>query len=104
MSNAIAERAEAIRHYLRDHLDQSTVRKYSFVSARYEQMKLAQIDGTTTTPADDESFREVSQMLRALTVLLGLGPDITDSDGYLVKDPQRLLNVKWLDCARMWFQ
>lgn len=103
MSSAVAERAEAIRHYLRDHLDQSTVRKYSFVGARFEQMKLAQIDATTT-PADDASFREVSQMLRALTVLLGLGPDIVDGDGFLVKDPQRLLNGKWLDCARMWFQ
>jgi hypothetical protein len=66
MSNRIAERASAIRHYLSDHPDLSLVRKYSFVAARFEEMKLAQLKGDTT-PAEDVAFREVTAMLVVLT-------------------------------------
>ena len=103
MSTAISERAEAIRHYLRHHKDQSVVTKYSFLAARFEEMKLAQIEGKTN-PKDDARFRDVTQMLRVLTRQLGLGDDITDADGYLIGDTQRLLSGTWLDDARMWFQ
>jgi hypothetical protein len=104
VSEAIAERAAAIRQsrHLREHPDQPVARKYSFLGARFEQLKLQQIDGQPT-PADDQAFLEVSQMLRVLTRQLGLGEDITDAYGYLIKDPQRLLSGTWLDCARMWF-
>jgi hypothetical protein len=51
---------------LRDHPDPSLVRKYSFVAARFEEMKLAQVDGKTTLD-DDYRFREVTQMLQVLT-------------------------------------
>jgi hypothetical protein len=66
MSDAIAERASAIRHYLRDHANQALVRKYSFLAARHEQMRLALRDGKTT-PADDVRFREVTAMLQVFT-------------------------------------
>lgn len=102
MSNGIAERANAIRDYLASEQDQSLVRKYSFVAARFEEMKLAQLAGKTT-PAEDTSFREVTAMLRLLTEKLGLGDSVTDRNNYLPRDPQRLLNCSWLDCARSWF-
>ena len=72
----VSARASAIRHYLRDHPDQPLVRKYSFVAARLEQTRLAQVDGDTT-PGEDGSFRELAEMLRALTHQLGLGDAVT---------------------------
>jgi hypothetical protein len=79
------------------------VRRYSFVAARFEEMKLAQIDGRTTRD-EDARFREVEQMFRVLTKKLGLGDDITGWKEFLPKDPQRLVFDSWLDSARMWFQ
>jgi len=102
MSNAISERAAAIRDYLRDHPDRGSVRRYSFLAARFEELKLAQIDGRTT-PDDDARFREVGNMLKALTERLGLGDDITGWKDFLPKDPQRLISDSWPDCARLWF-
>jgi hypothetical protein len=102
VSNRIAERASAIRDYLCEHPDRSLVRKYGFVAARYEEMKLAQLKGETT-PAEDVTFREVTEMLRVLTQKLGLGDSVTGWNDYLPRDPQRLLNGTWLESARMWF-
>jgi hypothetical protein len=102
MSSAISERASAIRQYLRHHVDQPLVRKYSFVAARFEEMKLAQIDGNTT-PAEDAAFREVAEMLSVLTKRLGLGESITGWNGFLPGDPQRIISDSWLECARLWF-
>jgi hypothetical protein len=102
VSSAISERAGAIRHYLRNHADQSLVRRYSFVAARFEEMKLAQLD-RRTTPDDDVRFQDVTHMLKALSKKLGLGDDITDRDGCLPGDPQRILTGTWLEDARMWF-
>jgi hypothetical protein len=102
LSNAISERAAAIRDYLRDHPDRASVRRYSFLAARFEELKLAQIDGRTT-PDDDARFREVGDMLRALTKTLDLGDSITGWKEFLPKDPQRLVFDSWLDSARMWF-
>jgi hypothetical protein len=102
VSEAIAERAAAIRHYLSDHPDRTLVRKYSFLAARFEEMKLAQHDGNTT-PDDDARFREVTEMLRAVTKRLGLGDDVTGWRDFLPKDPQRLISDSWLKCARLWF-
>jgi hypothetical protein len=103
VSNAIAERASAIRHYLSDRPDRALVRRYSFLAARFEELRLQQHDGKTT-PADDNRLREVSRMLGALTRELGLGDDVTDANGYLPRDPQRLLNGTSLDCLRLWFE
>jgi hypothetical protein len=103
MTNRIAERASAIRHYLRNEADQSLARKYSFVAARFEEMRLAQLKGDTT-PAEDVAFREVTEMLRALTHKLGLGDEVTAWKEFLPKDPQRLISDSWLDCARQWFR
>jgi hypothetical protein len=100
---SVAERASAIRQWvhLRDHRDQSLVRRYSFVAARFEQLKLQQLDGDTT-PADDVALAEVSEMLRVLTQKLNLGDCVTGWNDYLPRDPQRLLNGTWLECARLW--
>ena len=102
MSSAIAERASAIRHYLRNHPDQPLVRRYSFLAARFEELKLAQIDGKTT-PADDTVFHEVTEMLKVLTKRLGLGDSVTGWPGFLPNDPQRIISDSWLECARLWF-
>jgi hypothetical protein len=103
VSDAIAERASAIRQHLRDHADQPLVRKYSFVAARYEQMRLAMHDGRTT-PADDVRFREVCEMLKVLTKKLGLGERITAWKGeWLPGDPQRITSDSWPECARLWY-
>jgi hypothetical protein len=102
MSDAIAERASAIRHYLRDHADQPLVRKYSLLAARFEQMRLAMRDGRTA-PADDVRFREVTEMLKALTKRLGLGESVTGWLDFLPGDPQRILGDSWVECARLWF-
>lgn len=102
MSNRISERAAAIRDYLRDQPDRGLVRKYSFVAARFEEMKLAQYDGRTT-PDDDARFREVSEMLRALGKRLGLGDSVTGWRDFLPGDPQRIFSGSWLESARLWF-
>lgn len=103
MSSVISERASAIRHGLRDHDDRSLVRKYSFVAARFEEMKLAQIDGKTT-PGDDATFWEVTEMLTVLTKRLGLGDSVTGWNGFLPLDGQRILSDSWIECARLWFE
>jgi hypothetical protein len=102
LSNAIAERASSIRNYLRDHPDRASVRRYSFLAARWEELKLAQIDGRTT-PDDDARFREVGGMLKALTRNLGLGDSVTGWNDFLPRDPQRLLSGSWEESARLWF-
>jgi hypothetical protein len=105
VSNAIAERASAIRQWvhLRDHPDRALVRRYSFVGARFEELRLRQIDGDTT-PADDEAFLEVTQMLLTLTRKLGLGESVTGWRDFLPMDPGRIIDDSWLEHARMWFQ
>lgn len=102
MSENIAQRANAIRHYLRDHPDRPLVQKYSFLAARFEEMRLAQHDGRPT-PDADARFREVSEMLRVLTKKLGLGESVTGRNDFLPKDPHRIPSDSWLACARLWF-
>jgi hypothetical protein len=102
VSNRIAERAAAIRDYLRDEPDRPLVRKYSFVAARFEEMKLDHLKGGTT-PAEDVAFREVTEMLRPLTEKLGLGDEIAAWRDFLPRDPQLLLNASWEESARLWF-
>jgi hypothetical protein len=53
MNDPIADRAAAIRHYLAAlDKDPSTARRYPFLAARLEQLRLACGQGTTT-PGDD---------------------------------------------------
>jgi hypothetical protein len=87
---------------LQDLPDRSLVRKYSFVAARFEEMKLAQID-RDTTPAEDVAFREVTEMLQVLTEKLGLGDSITGWRDFLPRDPQRLIDDSWVESAKLWF-
>jgi hypothetical protein len=102
VSNAIAERASAIRHYLGDHPDRATVRRYSFAAARWEEMKVAQIDGRTI-PDEDARFQELTQMLKLLTKKLALGENIIRWNDYLPGDPQRIISDSWLESARVRF-
>jgi hypothetical protein len=103
VSNAIAERAAAVRDYLGDHPDRATVRRYSFLLARWEQLKLAQHDGRTT-PDDDARFREISEILLVATKKLGLGDTVTGWNNFPHRDPQRLIDDSWIESARVWFQ
>lgn len=103
VSNAIAERASAIRGYLADHPDRAIVRRYSFLAARFEELKLAQHDGRTT-PDDDARFQEVTEMLQVLGKRLGLGDSVTGWREFLPGDPQRIISNSWLESARLWFQ
>jgi hypothetical protein len=103
MSNAIAERAAAIRWTLENHPDRATVRRYSFVAARWEELKLAQIDGRTK-PDDDTRLRELGDTLLVLTKQLGFGDKITAWNDFLAfKDPSRLVYSSWIESARLWF-
>jgi hypothetical protein len=56
-----------------------------------------------TTPAEDATFREVTEMLEVLTKRLGLGECHISWRGFLPGDPQRILSASWLECARPWF-
>jgi hypothetical protein len=77
------------------------VRKYSFVAARWEQLRVRMQDGRTT-PDDDVRFRELGEMLRALGNALGFS-DVTASNGFLPGDPGRIFGDSWLENARLWF-
>ena len=101
MYDAVSERAAAIRYHLHNHDDQTTVKRYSFVAARFEQLKLAQLDGKTT-PADDAMLRELTDMLRVLTKRLFNVEAITYGNGFLLDDPQRIISDSWAECARLW--
>jgi hypothetical protein len=103
MSDAVAERASAIRHYLRDHPNRPLVRKYSFLAARHEQMGLAQHDGKTAS-GDDARFRELTEMLLVLTKMLHLGDNVTGWKAFLPGDPQRIISDSWVESARLWFE
>jgi hypothetical protein len=76
MSDSINRRASAIRDYL-DRMGEDPViaRRYSFVAARWEALRLAQ-DRGKTTPGEDARFLELSAVLQALTNQLGLGPGL----------------------------
>lgn len=119
MSASIANRAAAIRHYLFD-AEPALARRYSLVAARWEALRLA-MDRGKTTPADDARFRDLSDVLRALTAKLGLatgtganrsssnnlGPEaiagITDRAGFLPRDPQRIVQAEtWQTAADGW--
>lgn len=99
MSSALAERAAAIRHFRRNHADQAWARRYSFIAARFEEMKLRQLD-SKTTPAEDARFREVERMLKVLTG----GDKVVDVNGFLPGDPQRIIFKTWREAAEMWFR
>lgn len=105
MSNAdaVEERAAAIRDYLRnDHADSKLVAKYAKVAARWEELRFAQRKGLTR-PQDDDRLRELSRALQDLTARLGLGSTLTDANGFLPRDPARIICNDWLDHATTYF-
>ena len=79
------------------------MRKYSFVAARWEQLRLGMHDGRNT-PDDDARFRELGEMLRTLGKALGFSGDVPASNGFLPNDPGRILSDSWLEDARLWFE
>jgi len=109
-TEARANRVAAIQHYLSNmNADPVVARRYALVASRFEQLRLA-LDRGRTTPADGARYREVCATLRALTRELGLKavtvgtgeaiPGITDTDGFLPGDPQRLfMGVDWRSAA-----
>jgi hypothetical protein len=102
MSDSINNRSAAVRHYLdRKGADPTVARRYSLVAARWDALRLA-IHRGQTTPADDVRFRELSQILQALTVKLGLGTNLTDARGFLPSDPQRIICRSWVEAAAGW--
>ncbi len=79
--------------------DRKLVHAYSVAAARWEELRLRQID-RQTDPAEDARCRDLGRTVEGLAAQLGLGPGYDD---FLPADPQRLLHGTWLDCARMWF-
>jgi hypothetical protein len=106
----LAVRAAAIRDYLRDR-EPNLVRRYSFVAARWEQLRLKQ-HHRQTTPGEDARLRELTASLKVLTHGLNLpvvDPDsdgieaVTWHEGFLPLDPQRILSrMDWIEAAEGW--
>lgn len=102
-ANPMAEREAAIRHWL-DAMDKPrpTAARYAMAAARWEQLRIMQARGQTT-PGDDTRLRELVVTVQALGEKLGLGSNITDSQGYLIGDPGRIISKNWRDNIEMWF-
>ncbi len=74
MSASIENRAAIIRddvHRLGPPTDPATLYRYSMVAARWEALCLLRHRGEST-PADDQRFWELSDLLRTLTPKIGL--------------------------------
>jgi hypothetical protein len=105
MRESIKHRAACIRDYLdrQDDLaaDPATMYRYSVTAAQWEAVRLL-IDRGKGTPADDKRFDDLSQVLKALTKQIGLGDDITGWNGFLPRDPSRLIEKTWQEAAEGW--
>jgi hypothetical protein len=105
MRESIKNRAAAIRHYLnnQDHLSVEPVMlyKFSITAAQWEAVRLL-IDKGNGTPADDRRFADLTHVLRALSKQIGLGEDLTDSRGFLIYDPSRIICKTWQEAAERW--
>lgn len=103
-------RALAIRSHLRN-ADPVKARQYAHTAARWEELRLS-IGRRKTTPGDEARYRELSAALRVLSRELGLNTvsvdhgdalaGITDSDGFLPGDPQRMWCDSWQEAADGW--
>jgi hypothetical protein len=103
-------RALAIRSHLRN-ADPVKARQYAHTAARWEELRLA-IARRQTTPGDDARYRELSAALRVLSRELNLKvvsvdhgdaiAGITDADGFLPGDPQRMFGIDWQEAADGW--
>jgi hypothetical protein len=75
-----------------------TLYKFSVTAAQWEAVRLL-IDKGKGTPADDRRFADLTNVLRALSKEIGLGEDLTDSRGFLVRDPSRIICDDWRQAA-----
>lgn len=80
--------------------DPATARRYSLVAARWEELCLA-ADRGQTTPADDTRLRELTQVITAMSGQLGFKA-LTDANGFLPGDPQRIICESWQEAAEGW--
>ena len=117
MSAALDNRASVIRGDIARMelpLDPATVRRYSIIAARWEELRLLIHEGKSA-PADEHRFREGTPIFRALTAELGLDaadethpgpetiPGITGWDGFLACDFSYLIaNETWQSTAADW--
>jgi hypothetical protein len=79
----------------------ATIYKYSITAAQWAAVRLL-IDKGKGTPADDKRFAELTRVLQALSREVGLGPDLTDARGFLMRDPCRILCGSWQQAAENW--
>ncbi len=105
MRESLSDRAAAIRDHLdkQDDLsaDPATLYKYSITAAQWEAVRLL-IDNGKGTPADDKRLAELTNALRAFSEQIGLGSQLTDSRGFLVSDPSRIICDSWQEAAAGW--
>jgi hypothetical protein len=105
MKPSLSSRAAAIRDYLDKQNDLSAdpmkLYKYSLAAAPWESVRLL-IDSGRGTPADDQRFADLTDVLETLSEQVGLGGDLTDSRGFLVRDPSRIICDTWQEAAEGW--
>jgi hypothetical protein len=105
MRESIKNRAAAVRDYLDRQDDLSataaTMYRYSVTAAQWEAMRLL-IDKGKGTLADDHRFADLGDALRALSNQVGLGSELTDSRGFLRRDPSRIICQTWQEAAEGW--
>jgi hypothetical protein len=104
MIESLRNRAAAIRDYLdkRDlSIDPTMLYRYSVTAAQWEAVRLF-IDRGNVTPADDRRFADLTNVLRALSEQIGLGGELTDSRGFLIGDPSRIICDTWQEAAEGW--
>ena len=75
--------------------------KYSLAAAQWNAVRLL-IDKGTGALADDRRFADLTNVLETLSEQVGLGRDLTDSRGFLVRDPQRMICASWQEAAEGW--
>jgi hypothetical protein len=102
---SIKNRAAAIRWYLdrQDDLsaDRASMYRYSLTAAQWEATRLL-VDSGKGTPADDRRLAELGRALGVLTKQIGLGDDLTGWNGFLPRDPSRLMYETWQEAAEGW--
>jgi hypothetical protein len=105
MKRSLSSRAVSIRDYLDKENDLSadhlTLYKYSITAAQWESVRLL-IDSGRGTPADDQRFADLTTILKALSEQVGLGRDLTDSRGFLMRDPSRIVFDTWQEAVEGW--
>ena len=114
---SVSNRASVIREYLSrlTSADPTTIYQYSVTAARWEALRLLADQGRST-PGDDQIFRKLSELLKALTARLPLEadlategrcgsdgiPGLTAYDGCLPLDLGGLIGLSWQGSASGW--